>query len=575
VRSRRLVRVSVLVLAAIAAVSAQRGARALPPAGTDLLPLAAVVEASSALGEERVAATGWLALERAAPRLEGGVEVVDLVPTKLSLRGASRLGVVTVALAGDGSRGELRATGPVRDFPASSRLDLFVEAALPESPFGPTTVRNEVSLRLAPDGDGLVDGWPPLGERFVLDLDGAPCLPLRPAPDAAFDLELCVRSLELSVAPQLVSYVVGRGGPSGHHPADVFSLVPSAVSSSVQSPFLRLPCASLGLSADGCDGGADGDQDALDALSFGAELAPGAAFGIDFSTGPGARGRRASAVEEQSRCPPADPGVSPEPESDVFASAQDGTNVQLFDGNGPVGACASTFPLGLVESIGGRDDLNAFDAHDGVFVDPDADGVPDLAVYFSLDAASPSLAAFGVSPADVLRASGGAAPEVFASAAALGLRADDDLDALCLRESGDGVFDAFDVLYFSLAAGSPTLAAIGARPGDVLAPPAAGGPPLSVAASGGALGLAPGDELDALACRGLRLAPVIPGGNVNCDGRIDSVDAALILQLEAGLIVRLGCFDEGDVDGDRTITSADAAIVLRRHAGLLPHPPDI
>ncbi len=58
-------------------------------------------------------------------------------------------------------------------------------------------------------------------------------------------------------------------------------------------------------------------------------------------------------------------------------------------------------------------------------------------------------------------------------------------------------------------------------------------------------------------------------GDVNCDGDVSSIDAALILQLTAGVVAFLFCGEFGDVDGDGNVTSVDAAIILQFTAGLL------
>ena len=57
-------------------------------------------------------------------------------------------------------------------------------------------------------------------------------------------------------------------------------------------------------------------------------------------------------------------------------------------------------------------------------------------------------------------------------------------------------------------------------------------------------------------------------GDVNCDGAVTSVDAALILQLEAGLIAALPCPANGDLSGDGSVDSIDAALILQFTAGL-------
>ena len=56
-------------------------------------------------------------------------------------------------------------------------------------------------------------------------------------------------------------------------------------------------------------------------------------------------------------------------------------------------------------------------------------------------------------------------------------------------------------------------------------------------------------------------------GDANCDGFADSLDAALVLQLEAGLDVFLAGFPDANEDG--RVTSIDAALILQFDAGLL------
>jgi hypothetical protein len=63
--------------------------------------------------------------------------------------------------------------------------------------------------------------------------------------------------------------------------------------------------------------------------------------------------------------------------------------------------------------------------------------------------------------------------------------------------------------------------------------------------------------------------PNAPTGDANCNGRVDSIDAALILQLEAGLVRSLPCQAAADVNGDRRVNSLDAALILQYGAGLI------
>lgn len=57
-------------------------------------------------------------------------------------------------------------------------------------------------------------------------------------------------------------------------------------------------------------------------------------------------------------------------------------------------------------------------------------------------------------------------------------------------------------------------------------------------------------------------------GDVNCDKVTNSIDAALILQVDAGLIDTVSCAGVADLNLDGTINSLDAAIVLQITAGL-------
>ena len=90
-------------------------------------------------------------------------------------------------------------------------------------------------------------------------------------------------------------------------------------------------------------------------------------------------------------------------------------------------------------------------------LDANRDGLPDVPIYFSVDAETARL--LGVRPGDVLVKPPGAAPlEVYASAAELGLEPEDDIDALAVLDAQqDRVFNAGDAVVFSLRAGSPSL----------------------------------------------------------------------------------------------------------------------
>ena len=57
-------------------------------------------------------------------------------------------------------------------------------------------------------------------------------------------------------------------------------------------------------------------------------------------------------------------------------------------------------------------------------------------------------------------------------------------------------------------------------------------------------------------------------GDVDCNGAVSSVDAALILQFAAGLVSSLHCQDLADVNADGSSNAIDAALVLQYAAGL-------
>jgi hypothetical protein len=58
-------------------------------------------------------------------------------------------------------------------------------------------------------------------------------------------------------------------------------------------------------------------------------------------------------------------------------------------------------------------------------------------------------------------------------------------------------------------------------------------------------------------------------GDFNCDNVVDSIDAALILQLTAALIQPFHCTGAGDANRDGYTNAIDAALVLQYVAGLI------
>ena len=62
-------------------------------------------------------------------------------------------------------------------------------------------------------------------------------------------------------------------------------------------------------------------------------------------------------------------------------------------------------------------------------------------------------------------------------------------------------------------------------------------------------------------------------GDVNCDGKVNSRDALMVLQLSAGLKNILPCIKNADVNLDGRINALDAFLILQFHAALIPHLP--
>ena len=58
-------------------------------------------------------------------------------------------------------------------------------------------------------------------------------------------------------------------------------------------------------------------------------------------------------------------------------------------------------------------------------------------------------------------------------------------------------------------------------------------------------------------------------GDADCDEDVDSIDAAHVLQFEAGLLAEIACSENADANHDGRVGPIDAAIILQTSAGLL------
>ena len=63
--------------------------------------------------------------------------------------------------------------------------------------------------------------------------------------------------------------------------------------------------------------------------------------------------------------------------------------------------------------------------------------------------------------------------------------------------------------------------------------------------------------------------PTTLAGDPSCDGTVDPSEAALILQLGAGLITALPCPGGGDADGNGVTNIVDATVILQFSAGMI------
>ncbi len=200
----------------------------------------------------------------------------------------------------------------------------------------------------------------------------------------------------------------------------------------------------------------------VDGFSYGFS-APFGVTSVLFTVDPASVGAVGTAVAGQAGAGPGETAAA-----DIFRTAliAPGTNTLFADGDGSV---LGAVPLGIPEPP------SDVDAVDGRF--SGARG------FWSLDTASLGLALGGAtSGADVLDDFlPGTYPDTgpYATAAALGLAMGDEIDGLEVVDVGGlGFGDIGDILYFSLAPGSPSLGAF--SPADIFAVTPGGAPALFI-----------------------------------------------------------------------------------------------
>ncbi len=424
-------------------------AQTFPPAGTDEFLSSATIridlsQSGGPILEETV--VGRTQIRRSDARdTADGHALIEIEIVSMSLQGSTPIGTIIMRESPiRDSRGQIRQQSAGADFPADSFFDVFVEI---DTPFG--TLSNLKPIRL----QATINQLPPFQTEYT--------------PPALAGVALYLNSRQVGVLTH-ASYYVGQRPSFSVAPGGPSALAPATIHDVPTIP--RILAASLGLSR--------GDD--VDALSYGTDFINYNA-NIQFSVDERSAGRAGTAVATEAS--------AGEAQADEFRVSPSfpagGSNVQVLDENGD---SAPPFPLLIA------DDVDALSEAPTSSVDRDGNGVPESAVYFSLAAGSPTLAIIGATPADILVSNGGATPTIFLSRGALGLRAGDDVDALCLT-SGNRV------ILFSLSPGSPTLALLGGGAAALLGGFAA---PLSMPpiryAPASRLGLQRSDNVNALKC---------------------------------------------------------------------------
>jgi hypothetical protein len=483
-----------------------------PPLGspTDQFPSVAEVTVSVyGLGADTITLSGPTTVARAPD----GFGNIDTEIVSMTLTGTSPLlGNVTITEdPGRQSCGKVLA--PLPPAPAQSFFDVFYIADVTQP--AALTVTNAVPLTVSATAHQI----PPIGDPYVFKGHNA-FKPVGLIGEAAAgqpigEIELVKHIPQPGQFPSWTIDETGvtstfAGGP--YHPADIL-IVPGG------PPVVGIACAGLGLTS--CAGAMAAVEDNLDALSYGVDFTDAFTTGyLGFSVAPGSVGLPGTAVAGEAGCAP------PEPEADEFGTILNGSNYQIFDGDGV--ACDFNFAPPIMvpavsESGPPHDDIDGLESLSTSFVDTNGDmdvfDPADGLVYFSLDPSSPTLPLIPAGPAHILMCGppttcSGAVPSppvIYATPPMLGLGPGNDVDAICLFESSPGSSfggpGAGDFLFYSLAPGSPALPGIpnpfvvggvGASPADVIFVTALGAP--VVIDPDFMLGLLSTDNLNALKC---------------------------------------------------------------------------
>ena len=151
-------------------------ALALPPAGMDTVSVAGQVNITGRTGQEAIALSGTVTIQRATPHMKGGVEASNAEITALSLTGTSVTGPVTVTESPSlVSNGEVRSISGT-EFPATSFFNVYAVVTMPAAPNPSITLHNTVPIEFT---NPSVNGWPPYNALYTANHN--PCILLQPS----------------------------------------------------------------------------------------------------------------------------------------------------------------------------------------------------------------------------------------------------------------------------------------------------------------------------------------------------------------------------------------------------------
>lgn len=447
---------------------------------------------------DTVQLSGPTVVQLSNPTISGGIETIQSEMLTMDLQGVSTVfGAIQLtespALATTGYIKQLNAGSC---FPAESTFDVYVEAHLPmltHNAIGdPVPMRSHINS-IPPSGAAY---HPPINAPVTIDLFAGPS----GGPDNDHVGKI-IHALHVPL-PEWPFFSVQPGNMSGLDPASLYYAV-----NAFAPPVPVIPAAMLGLEAFGDD--VDALSNGIDPMEGGKHEGQAGGEALRFSVAAGSKGAPGSGVETESA-----PAKAPQEASiDEFewSSYNPGTNFLFMPGSA-LGLSTAPAPLpsddldALMSDLasvvqcsggGGQSPVGREGIPVGCEVHPE--NIPNMfPIYFSLAAGSPTLAAIGARPADILRVDAPfATPVVDISAAQMGLTPMDDLDSLCNYPNTDpntsGSFQTAPV--FSLRDGSPTLGGDG---GEVFAFLGVGG--VTSVKSSSILGLLQPDDLDAMKC---------------------------------------------------------------------------